>query len=149
VLEALKHTDFRRRVLLEGWTGEATARVSGEFRPARIRDYRANRVTIDVPDGTAGYLLLADVWYPGWRCRIDGELTHVWRADFLFRAVALSAGAHEVVFSFEPESYSRGRAISGITAGFVAAIVGIPILRRWLHREGAAVSADRTVAEPA
>ena len=123
VLAALAGTDFRRLVWLEGWDG--LARPGGEgaaFRPAQIVDYRPNRVTLHIPPGPGGYLVLADVWYPGWRCRVDECETPIYRADYLFRAAEVSEGAHEVVFTFEPGSYQCGRAIS------LAALAGMALL---------------------
>src|SRR5262249_19779274 len=123
ILEALQTTDFRRRVLLEG---DVPAPVGGSFRPATIRSYGPNRIVLDA-DGDPGILVLADIWYPGWTCRVDGKETPVRPANYLFRAVEVPAGAREVVFAFEPESYRRGRWIS---AGAVVVVVLILLLRR-------------------
>jgi hypothetical protein len=128
VLEALTHTDFRQQVLLEGGA-EPAATFAGAFRPAHIRDYQPNRIAVEVPDGAGGYLVLTDIWFPGWRCRVDGQPAPVRRADFLFRAVALPAGAHEVIFTFEPDSYLLGRIISGVAAGLAALILLLPFRR--------------------
>src|SRR5262249_31121024 len=73
-LAALKAADFRRTVLLEADADEARCPAAdGGPRPAAVRDYGPNRVTVGVDDGAAGYLVLADVWFPGWTCTVDGE----------------------------------------------------------------------------
>jgi hypothetical protein len=120
VLEALTAADLRACALLEGWDG--VSRPGGgaaDFRPAQVAEYRPNRVTVRVDPGPPGYLVLADVWYPGWRCAVDGRDATLYRADYLFRAVELHEGAHEVVFTFDPASYRRGRAISLAALGVV------------------------------
>ena len=81
-------------------------------------------------DGPPGYLVLADVWFPGWTCTVDGEPAPVLRGDYLFRAVALPAGSHEVIFRFEPVSYRRGQAISALAIVLVAVILIVPRRRR-------------------
>src|SRR5579885_855107 len=68
VLETLAATDFRARVLLEDWDGPARPGGDAAFRAAEIVEYRPNRVMVRTEPGLAGYLVLADVWYPGWRC---------------------------------------------------------------------------------
>lgn len=83
-------------------------------RPAEIREYQPNRVTVMVADGSPGFLVLTDPWYPGWTATVDGESTPVYRADSFFRAVRLPAGARAVVFRFEPASLRWGRVISGV-----------------------------------
>jgi hypothetical protein len=65
---------------------------------------------------------------------VDGEPAPVYRANFLFRAVALPANAREVVFRFCPVSYHRGKTISGLALMAVMAFstlaLGVSRLRR-------------------
>src|SRR5262249_444706 len=76
-------------------------------------EYSSNRVIIDVPEGGAGYLVLTDIWFPGWQCRVDDAPMRVYRANFLFRAIRLWEGSHEVIFTFDPVSYRLGKNITG------------------------------------
>src|SRR5262249_39158607 len=87
---------------------------------ATIQEYLPNRVAVSVRDGTSGYLVLTDVWFPGWTCTVDGQPVPIYRADFVFRAVALPAGNHDVVFVFEPASYTWGKRISIVALAAVA-----------------------------
>jgi hypothetical protein len=132
VLPALKATDFRKTVLLEGYNGAlTTAGEEGPFRPAVLAEYRPNRVVVKVDDGPAGNLVLTDAWFPGWRCSIDGQPAQLYRADYLFRGVPLPAGAHEVVFTFRPESYVRGRALSLAALAIVLLVGVIALVKVW------------------
>jgi hypothetical protein len=115
VLSQMKSTDFRREVLLEGSLPQLD---SDPFPPverfdsATIREYLPNRVAVETRTELPGYLVLTDVWFPGWTCTVDGQPAPIHRANFLFRAVALPAGNHEVRFVFDPGSYRWGRRIS-------------------------------------
>ena len=123
VLDALTTTDLHSCVFLEGWDGPPRpANATATFRPAQSVESRPNRVTVRLAPGSAGYLVLADIWYPGWRCTIDGRDAPLYRADYLFRAVELPENAREVVFTFEPASYRRGRFIS------LAALAGVLLI---------------------
>lgn len=110
VLDTLKNADFRHTVWLEGCL-DLHSSSSGTFHAATIEDYQANRVGLRV-NGTAGYLVLTDVWFPGWRCSVDGQDVPLYRGDFAFRAVAVPAGSHQVVFRLDPTSYRIGKAVS-------------------------------------
>jgi hypothetical protein len=131
VLASLKTTDFRRRVLLESFDREVTSSAASaspgqpSFRPVAIQEYRPNQVTLDLDGSEAGYLVLADIWFPGWTCTVDGRPTPIYRANFLFRAVELPAGARQAVFTFAPASYSLGKAISGWAT---LAVLGLTLL---------------------
>jgi len=87
----------------------------------RVTSYAPERVEIDVVAESSGYLVLTDAWYPGWKATVDGEPTPVHRADVLFRAVAVDAGHHRVVFTFRPVSLLVGAAIS--VAGLLGLLV--------------------------
>ena len=62
-------------------------------------------------------LVLSDAYYPGWRATLDGKATAVYPANAYFRGVLLPAGQHEVIFSFQPESFRNGRLLSLIGVG--------------------------------
>jgi hypothetical protein len=115
VLAALKQANLLQEVLLEGFQPEANAKaVSEEIVEAQIKEYRPNRVVIRTPEMPERcYLVLADVWYPGWQCTVDGAPAKIYPANYLFRGVVLEKGAHDVVFTFAPDSYAWGRTISG------------------------------------
>ncbi len=83
---------------------------------ARIVEYKPERVVIAVEASVPGYLILADSWYPGWIASVDGAPAPVERADFIFRAVRVNAGAQTVVFEYRSASFYAGAAISAVAA---------------------------------
>ncbi len=74
--------------------------------------YEPERVIVDVVAPSAGWLVLTDAWYPGWEVQVDGQAAVVERADVLFRAVAVSAGAHRVEWVYRPASFRWGTVVS-------------------------------------
>lgn len=80
----------------------------------RVLHESPSQLLLDVDLPTAGLLVVADVYYPGWRCRV-GERTH--RIDpvhGVFRGVLLPEGRQQVEFRYEPLSFWRGLAGSAI-----------------------------------
>ena len=61
-----------------------------------------------------GYLIISDVWYPGWQALIDGKQSNILRANYLFRAVAVPAGEHVVKIVYQPRSFIGGAVISSV-----------------------------------
>jgi len=64
-----------------------------------------------------GFLLLNEVYYPGWEATVDGQPTEISRADGIFRSLFLSSGDHHIEFRFRPQYLARGVAISLLTLG--------------------------------
>jgi hypothetical protein len=120
--EALLGVDLHKTVLVEGCDPAAFATGAEDGpRTARITEYQPNRVKVEVEGEGAGWLVLADMCFPGWSCTVDGQARAIYPGDYLFRAVPVPAGKHEVVFRFLPVSYRLGRAVTLTT---LAALVG-------------------------
>ena len=114
-LVAIKADGFDpgRTVVLEG----ATVPVSGtpaDPVPATFVNDGPNSVIVRVTSGAPGYLVLTDPYYAGWQATVDGQPATVLRADWTFRAVAVTAGSHEVAFKFRPTSLIVGGLVSGL-----------------------------------
>ncbi len=67
----------------------------------------------------SGWLFMADSWYPGWQAYLNGEPMPLYRADYLFRAVWLPAGSHEVRIGYQPLSAMVGASISALMLSIV------------------------------
>jgi len=67
-----------------------------------------NQLAMHVRAPSQGWLVLADVWYPGWQAQVDGRAAQIWRANYLFRAIQVGAGEHDVVFTYLPLSFYLG-----------------------------------------
>jgi hypothetical protein len=80
-----------------------------------------------------GWLVVTDMWFPGWTCTVDGEVRLIYPWDYLFRAIQVPAGRHEVVFRFQPFSYRLGQAISGRMLVILIAWELIRLYRRFLR----------------
>jgi uncharacterized membrane protein YfhO len=85
---------------------------SGAAGSARLVAYERERVVIRSRSDRAGLLVLADTYYPGWKAEVDGEEVPVERVDYLLRGVPVPAGAHTVVFRYEPLSWTIGWVVS-------------------------------------
>ncbi len=107
--------DLTREVLLDRRPVPDPSSV--EERPlllARIAEDRPEEVVAEVTASYGGLLVLTDLHYPGWIAEEAGRRLPILRADGYFRAVALPAGTHRVVFRYRPMSFYAGAAISAV-----------------------------------
>ena len=82
--------------------------------PVSIFSYSENEIVLAATAERAGYLVLSEVWYPGWRATINGAPASVLRANYTLRALPVPAGDIEVRLWYAPESWRRGLALFGV-----------------------------------
>jgi hypothetical protein len=106
---------------------------------AAITSYSENVITLDVTMPKNGYVVLSEIYYPGWQASIDGAPERVYRADWNLRAVPVPAGRHALEVRFAPPPFIRGAWISGLTfAGCLGALVVFRLRRRAGQSAGSA-----------
>jgi hypothetical protein len=81
----------------------------------RITQYCANRIKLRSFSEHDTYLVLSELFYPGWYAYVDGNEVPILRADYILRAIPLTPGQHDIVFVFRPMSFFVGAAISVLT----------------------------------
>ncbi|MBI5350709.1 MAG: hypothetical protein HZB77_15545 [Chloroflexi bacterium] len=97
----------------------------GRMRGGKIISWTPNRIVI-ASDGadnvettpqvvveTTRWVVLSEIWYPGWAAWVDGVPVEVER-DGIFRAVTVNANAREIIFEFRPMSVYIGATLSFI-----------------------------------
>jgi uncharacterized membrane protein YfhO len=105
--------------------GEAT-----EGRVA-ITLYSPDEIHMAVEAPTDGFVVLSEVYYPGWRAEIDGNPTKILRGDYLLRVVPVPKGPHKIRVYFSPGSLRLGAIITLLTLGTaIAAAIGNRYFRR-------------------
>jgi len=92
--------------------------INQEVGTCKILRYRPNQIQLKVSAKMDTFLVLNDIYYPGWRCYVDGVPTKIHRCNFIFRAIRVQKGDHEVSFIFEPILVKVGIAITFATLLF-------------------------------
>ncbi|GAB4534438.1 MAG: hypothetical protein Kow0063_17530 [Anaerolineae bacterium] len=118
-------------VIVEGHGPELAEGGQMPQRPASIgfEVYSPNQIQLRVDTPADAYLVLSEVWYPGWRATVDGDTVPILRANYAFRAVRLEAGQHRVRMTFAPRSWTSGLALTSLTFLVLAGWVLYPLVR--------------------
>ncbi len=77
-----------------------------------IMSYEADKVVLKTSSTEDQLLFISDTNFPGWKVTIDGVFGKIYQADYSFRSVPIRKGNHEIVFSYEPDSFRIGTVIS-------------------------------------
>lgn len=135
--QAFVGSTWRQRAFLEGLAPCRLDLPLGECDSAEasvhlVQDL-SNSSTWQVGCPKAGWFVLRDLYWPGWRARVDGVSAPIYAADGVFRAVPVPRGHHTVSFGYSPASVLWGGMISLVTA--LVGLVGILAARYRKPRE--------------
>lgn len=79
-----------------------------------IVKYSPDEVILKV-DTKGGLLVLSDLYYPGWKVKVNGKEEKIIKTFGVLRGVLLREGRNEVVFYYRPLSFYIGALISLLT----------------------------------
>jgi hypothetical protein len=131
VISRLTSLDFdyhREVIIMEEATkvkalrqAQDAAEVEGEAASGQVTvvEQGANRVLLQVEASGPGFVVLTDTFYRGWQATVDSQPAQIWPANLAFRAVAVEAGTHDLVFNYQPRSFTIGLWTSTITLGLM------------------------------
>ncbi|MBI2953542.1 MAG: YfhO family protein [Chloroflexi bacterium] len=132
-LDRLKSSAFEptKVVLLHStkkmFTEPGSKPISGEVKSISFRT--PNEVLVSATSPESSFLVLNSVMYPGWKAYVDGKESDVLWANYIFRAVELPSGTHEIRFVFDPWTFKAGLAISVTSWIFVLGVLGLQMVR--------------------
>ncbi len=139
VLEAIAVPEYpyERRVFLSGrnlrvpFTAPFDWKDEWEDDPEREKVsfelYSPQRVRLKVGARMDCWLVLSDLYYPGWRASVDGLARRIHRGDYLLRTLPIEAGDHVVEFIYRPWSFRIGL-WSALVSIFT--LVLLPVIKR-------------------
>ena len=113
--------DPRKAVLVEGSEALEPARPEEDAGSVRLVSRRPGRVELETSAPSDRVLVLFDAWEKGWRARVDGEPSEVFRADAAFRGVRLATGRHRVLFEYRAPGVVEGAGL------FAAGLLGLAL----------------------
>lgn len=97
---------------------DASAQFRGVTRQsddrAEILSRQSGQIMIQTKTAAPAFLVLSDVFYPGWVATIDGQRSPIFPTNYIQRGVPVPAGEHVIKFRFEPVSFKLG---AGVTMG--------------------------------
>jgi hypothetical protein len=122
ILEEDIPDEFQRRLL---------PTVFDEESQATIIKYGANQTECFVQMKRPGFLVLSDLYYPGWNAYVDGKKEKIYQADYILQSVLLKEGVHTVTFRYEPRSFKMGAWISaGTSILCMITMMGVVLFRK-------------------
>jgi hypothetical protein len=136
------HPDLGKIVIVESATknsqypyghmqpaGNTLASTSNQWSTANITDYSSDRIEVETDITAPGWLVLSEIWYPGWQATANGMTQPIEKVNGLLRGLYLSQpGAYHIILTYQPRSVFWGQRISALTAALL--IAGLILMLR-------------------
>jgi len=90
------------------------AKERDERATAQVVHLSNTRMEVRTNSLTPSFLILSDVYYPGWKATIDGVPKHIFQTNYVLRGIMIPSGRHVIQLVFRPQSFFYG---AGISAG--------------------------------
>ncbi len=123
----------RRAATADGFDGRRVALVESGHPPAlpvpaggdrvTVTAWAANRISLASETATPRFLVLSEMYAPGWHAKVDGADTVIYRTNYLFRGVVVPAGRHTVTFVYRPRSILIGAGVSALALAAAALLL--------------------------
>jgi hypothetical protein len=97
-----------------------------------------NRYEYELESRGSNFLILSQIWYPGWRAKLDGQEVELYRTNHALLGCFIPPGHHHLVLEMTSPPLRLGLVLAGIAAvaSVVLLLVGLrrrarpePILR--------------------
>lgn len=130
----MRDWDYEVQAVFETDPGCPLARPRSAEPTPRFTHYEPGRMRIEVNPVADGLLIVSDLFYPGWKATVDGRAVEILRANYLLRAIPVTAGKHVVEMRYEPGSFRIGLSLSALGCLVVAGLVWIHLRRKRISR---------------
>jgi hypothetical protein len=110
--------DLANVAIIEG--GPQLLASTSPATPAQVTDFRADRIEIETEISEPGWLVVSEIWYPGWRATANGRSVAIERVNGLLRGVYLGQpDSYRIVMEYRPDSVIWGVRIALLTVGLM------------------------------
>lgn len=112
---ANKSFDPNKYVILENSAKNIALKNSSSFKEIRITKNNFNKMSLNFSLANSGFLVLSEIYYPGWKAYDNNKETEIFKANYIFRSIYLNPGEHKIIFIYNPISYNAGFIVSSAT----------------------------------
>jgi hypothetical protein len=129
-LQKIQEMDLKKTLILEETPDMATGGKlfkdipKEKIKELSLTDHKPNSWHFAVKTNTDTFLFLAQTNYPGWTAKIDGYPAKIYQADYLFQAVFVPKGEHEITMEYESAPLIKGTILTiiGLSVVFIIAL---------------------------
>jgi hypothetical protein len=121
---AVIQQSFRNQINGAGnWSAQGTIKLDKNDNDVAAYSFNSNEEQ---------FAVFSEVYYDaGWKAFIDGKEVPIVKVNYVLRGLQVPAGAHKIVFKFEPQDYLLGRKLTMIFQIVLLLLIAAAIFFEW------------------
>lgn len=101
--------------------------------PSEVIEFGPNSIKFKIQNSKPGLFYYADSYSNAWKAKLDGVSTHIFKANFNFKAIFIPEGQHVVSMRFHPTFYFY---LLWMFILITVPFMGMPFYSLWLDSKG-------------
>jgi hypothetical protein len=118
-VSAIQRVWLERLEIVEGIQNPLDAPPVSADERAVVVDIADGHLTVDTDARTTRFLVVSEIWHPGWKGTLDGQDLPLYRADLALMGAWIPAGKHRLVLEFRPLYWSTGLGITILSGAVI------------------------------
>lgn len=129
-LNRIRQTGFRpdRVAIVEGDVPAMSPPDTNPTSTVSMTSFSPQHVSYDATTSADGFLVMSEIYEPGWKAYLDGEEVEIHPTDVALRGISLPAGDHIVDLRYEPTSLRVGFAVSALAHIVMVGVLAVAAL---------------------
>jgi hypothetical protein len=121
----IQRHDLRDVAIAEGAEAGGPAESASSAGAARVTAAADGFLEVDTESPVRRFLVISEVWHPGWSAAVDGATQHLHRTNLALMGTWVPAGKHTLVLRYRPLYWVPGLAVS---LGSGVAFLGLAVV---------------------
>ncbi len=106
----------------------------------RVAGAHPGHLALELAPASRAFLVISEIWHPGWRARLDGRPVRLQRANLALMGLWVPPGPHRLTLEFRPLLWKTGLALS---LACLAGVGGLLVRTAGAARRSAGASGAR------
>ena len=124
--DAVKKADVRDTAVVEAPAPAGTS-VADAGDHIQISASAAGALAVSAQNAHRRFMVISEVWHPGWRAIVDGHAAPLYRTDIALQGLWLEPGVHTIELRYWPPGLTVGLMATALTC---VAVLGLLVIGR-------------------
>jgi uncharacterized membrane protein YfhO len=131
MIAQMKRQELTRTAIISGPKNRFISCSASHDDQVEVLEAFGGHLALETQNRARRFLVISEVWHPGWRAHIDGRDIKLYRTDVSLMGAWIPAGKHRVVLRFSPCYWPAAVGISALSGVVFLILLAGLFRKRW------------------